>query len=330
MKHFTILFGLLQIVGLSPINVALRNAKTNHFVDTIVNIVPTTLTTIIALCISYFLLLYPHFESYGPIHGIINTASLISLSLITITGNVSSFFKKSLHRNINKKILQIEQRMFTDVEIKPLHPISAYKVKIFVIYFLFVLSQALVFYEASIASSAGMLSSFFTSLLRFIFPTAVSHVILYCDILANFIRRLNLKINCASTLFQTSNKVEFLRKMKMMHMDIWTVLMQLNRYFGWNSLFLVINSFVYITYQLYWIFVTLHKQWDKLGVIGNDNDFEILVCYYGRTLLHTTSFSESSLTFFLFHHSLSETFIHLIFITHNKNLSLTQSLLSRT
>ncbi len=257
---------IFQFVGLAPIIVTTKDIKMNKFVDIFVNLIPTALTTFAGLSISYFLLIHPHFESYGPIHGIINTASLMSLTLIVMTGNYQSFFNKSIHRKINYKIQQIEQRM--EVEAPHLQFAGAYRMKIFLIFLLFFLSQGLVFYEASIASASGMLSSFFTSLFRFIFPTAVSHVVLYCDIIANFVHQLNEKLRNTLACFHTSSKVELLKNLKVMHMDIWKVVVLINRYFGWNLLFLVINSFVYITYQLYWIFVTLQNEWDKLGVIG--------------------------------------------------------------
>lgn len=274
LERFKFVHKLFQFVGFAPINLKKKDQKISTFVDNIVNLIPTTLTTLLSLFVSYFLLVHPHFESYGTIHGIINLASLGSLLLIVITGNGQSFFKRFTHRKMNHKIIQIEQKIFAEIPIETPF-VNVYRLKISVIFFLFFLSQGLVFYEASIASSAGMLSSFFTSLFRFIFPTAVSHVVLYSDIVSNFLNCLNAKIGNTSThLHQTASKVELLRNIKLMHMDVWKVLVQLNQYFGWNLLFLVINSFVYITYQLYWIFVTVEKQWDKLGVIGS---FEFLV-----------------------------------------------------
>lgn len=266
LERFNFLLRMCQFVGFAPISLTTRNMKKANFVDNFVNLIPTALTTFFSLCIAYFLLLRPHFESYGPIHGIINTASLLILFLIVLSGNCQCFFSKSIHRNINYKIRQIEQKMFAEHESKFY---IAYRLKMLVIFFLFFLSQGLVFYEAYLASaSEGMMSSFFTSLFRFIFPVAVLHVVLYSDIVANFIQQLNLKIKTTPTCYHSSSKVELLKNVKLMHMDLWKILTEINRYFGWNLLFLVINSFVYITYQLYWIFVTLQHNWDKLGVIG--------------------------------------------------------------
>lgn len=267
LESFKFFSKIFQILGFAPINVTTKDTKNNNFVNNFVNLIPTTLTTCISLAIAYFLLIHPHFESYGPIHGIINSASLLNLSLIVLTGNGQCLFYKSIHRNINYQINEIERKIYTETSIKsPFH--IAYRLKILLIFFLFFLSQGLVFYEAYLASASGMLSSFFTSLFRFVFPVAVLHVVMYSDIISNFIRQLNRKIRNSSTCLHSSSKVEILKNIKVLHMDMWKVLMQINRYFGWNLLFLVINSFVYITYQLYWIFVTLQQDWDKLGVIG--------------------------------------------------------------
>lgn len=258
-----LLYKLFQFVGLAPINTTKKDRKIN-----IINVIPAVLTTIIGLSIAAFLFIHPHFASFGSIHIIINFASLCSLTLVLLTGNGQSFFRKFVHRKMNNKITQIEQNIFAGVPIKSPF-VNAYKLKTFSVFFLFFLSQGIVLYESSLISYASIPPAIFTSTFRLICPVAVSHVVLYCDTVSNLLYCLNVKMGNSSTcVYENSSKIELLKNIKLMHMELWKVVVQINRYFGWNLMFLVINSFVYITYQLYWIFVTLDKYWDLLGVIG--------------------------------------------------------------
>lgn len=263
-QHFKLLFRLIQCFGFAPINIA-----SNHFFDKAVNLIPTTLMTIAALSTSYFLFTNPHFASFGLIDIIINRATLVTKLLIVLTANISSFSKRSIYRNLNYEIYQIEQKMYADVQTESRF-IRAFTVKILLIYFLFLTSQGLVFYEVVLPSSTFMLSALLNFLFRFTFPTAVLHVVMYCDTIANFLHRLNLEISITSALFIKSNggKFEFLRSLKGMHINIWKVLAQINQYFGWSLTFIVMESFVYITYQLYSIFLAFEGEFDELGLLG--------------------------------------------------------------
>lgn len=283
LDRFKYLSRIFQIFGFAPINVTTKDMTNNNkFVDNFVNLIPTTLTTILSISVAYFLIIHPHFGSYGPIHGIINSVSLLSLSLVVISGNGQCFFNRSILRNIIYQIYEIEQKLYTELPIKSTFHI-AYRLKILLIFFLFFLSQVLVSYEAYLAS-ASMLSSIFTSTFRFVIPVSILHVVMYSDIMSYFIQQLNRKIKILSTCSHLSGKVELLKDIKVIHMDLWKILTEINRYFGWNLLFIVINSFVYITYQLYWIFIIFQEDSDKLGLIG-------MCCYKFFFLSRTTTTS---------------------------------------
>lgn len=268
LERFKFISRLFQILGFAPINVTTKDKTIKTFVDNFVNLIPATSTTFFSLGITYYLLFNPHFGTNGTIHTIINFVLLLSLCLVSATGNFQCFFNRSVHRNINYQIHKVERKMFSAESSIKLTFHIAYRLKILLIFFLFFLSQGLIFYEAYLATSASrMLSSFLTSSFRFVFPVAVCHQIMYSDIISNFIRQLNGKIRNQPACFHSSNKVELLKNIKTMHMDLWRILTQINGYFGLNLLFLVINAFVYMTYQLYWIFV-MQLDSDKLGVFG--------------------------------------------------------------
>lgn len=263
LEKFNPVLRLFKFVGFAPINLKETNMKLNNFI----NLFPVMLTSVLSLSVTYYLLLHPHFESYGPIHHIINYSSLISLSLIIITANVKCYFYKTTYRNITYQIYQMEKKIYKDFSVK-LTLLNHYRIKVLLIFILFFLSQGLVLYEAWLISANGALSAFFTSSLRSMFPIAVIHVVMYSDIIAKFIEELNRITKNSSTCSHVSSRIELLKNIKTMHLDLWKILVKINKFFGWNLIFLIMFSFIYITYQLYWIFITLQNNWDKLGITG--------------------------------------------------------------
>lgn len=263
-EHFKILLRIFSFAGLAPIFVTA--AETNY-----TYLIPAILTSLTSIVIVTFLLFFPHFESYGPINTIINFASLTSSLLMILSANWQCYYYKSVYLRIVRRIQQMENRFTQTFSKKSSLKIIAfrYRLKVLLIFFLFFLSQGLVFTEAWLVGEAhGLVSSFFTSLSRFMYPIIILHIVLYSDTVTIFIQELNEDIRNSPICFHSSAKMELLKKIKLMHMDVWKLVMQLNRYFGWNLLFLVLSAFVYITYQLYWIFLTLQVKWNPIGLIG--------------------------------------------------------------
>lgn len=268
LDNFVQLLRLYKLIGLTPIS---EPATTNlrHFIYTL----PVILSSFVCLCIATFLLVFPHFESYSSIHTIINFASQISFLFIIFTANCQCFWYKSTYRNIIHQIGQIEKRGKERFWIKfPVNIKLNFTLKATVVFVLFSVSQGLVFAEVLLTPvTSHIWSSILTSLLRLIYPLAALHVILFGDIVTVFILELNEQIRSLNTFSHLASKIEFLKNIKLMHMDLWKLVTQINIFFGWNLLFLIINSFIYITYQLYWIFLALELQWSVLAIIGRWN-----------------------------------------------------------
>lgn len=265
LDHFEIVLRPLKFLGLAPlISRKMKNIKFKRFLF----VLPIVLSSTCSLSIASLLLIFPHFESHSSIHTIINFASLISFFLIIFTANCQSYCYKSVYQNIFYQIRQIEKRCAEKFWVKIPRKIKFhFLLKVVLVLFLFIISQALVFVEV-LLTEAHVWSSFFTSLLRLIYPLAVLHVILFSDIVTMFILELNEQIRNSPTFVHSSSKFEFLKNVKLIHMDLWKLVVQINTFFGWNLLFLIINSFIYITYQLYWIFLALELKWNLLALIG--------------------------------------------------------------
>lgn len=264
-EHFNILLRLYKFIGLAPIS-----EKAETTLKRFLHILPVILSSFFSLCITTFLLVFPHFSSYSSIHTIINFASQISLVLIIFTANIQSFCYKSTYQNIIDHIRRIENRGKEKFWVKfPVNFKNNYIIKVVFIFVMFFLSQGLVFVEVLLAPvSSHLFSSVLTSLLRLIYPLAALHVILFSDIVTMFILELNEQIRNSITFSHPSSKIEILKNIKLMHMDLWKLVTQINIFFGWNLLFLIINSFIYITYQLYWMFLALELKWTTFAIIG--------------------------------------------------------------
>lgn len=265
LEHFNILLCLYKFIGLSPILI-----KADTTLKQLICILPVILSSLFSLFIAIFLSVFPHFESYSSIHTIINFASQISFLFIIFTANCQCFYYKSVYRNIIHQIRRIENRGKDKFWVKlPVNIKLHYILKVVAVFLLFFVSQGLVFVEVLLNPvKSHIWSSIFTSLLRLIYPLAALHVILFSDIVTMCILELNEQIKNLVTYSNSSSKIDFLKNIKLMHMDIWNLVTQINIFFGWNLLFLIINSFIYITYQLYWIFLALELKWSLLALIG--------------------------------------------------------------
>lgn len=260
------MFHTFCFIGTAPCS---KSTKINNL-KRVAHLIPVLSSIIVSFCLTIFLLIFPHFESLGPIHTIINFSYVLSLLLTILSANCQCYFYKSVYHRTNYGIQQIQSRYKDKCFAKFSFQFQrCYKVKILVIFILFFASQGLVFLEVYLLSETnGMWSSFVISLLRILYPMHVLHIVLYCDVITMFIKRLNFQVRNSSTCFHSTNKVEFLKNIKLLHMELLKLVAQINIFFGWNLLFLMINSFIYISYQLYWIFLSLQLHWGVLAIFG--------------------------------------------------------------
>lgn len=265
-EHFNVMLLIFQSLGLATIPLIKKNSTFKYFV----NYIPIALTATISSIVAIYLIFFPHFQPFSPIHTIINFASLIGFLLVVLTANCQSYIYRRIYQNIYHRIGQIENRCRQKFLAKfPMKMAMHYRLKVLLIFSLFFTSQGLVFVEVlHLSEGRGMFSSFLTSLLRSMFPIAILHVVLYSDVITMFIDEINTQITYSPKCYNATNKIEFLKNVKLLHMDLWKLVGQLNVFFGWNLLLLIINSFIYITYQLYWIFLALELKWHTLGMVG--------------------------------------------------------------
>lgn len=263
-EQFSILLRIFYITGLKPVPTVESNLKDK------VSLLPVILSPIFGTAIATYLAFFPHFDSHGPISVIINYGLILTSFLMILSANGQCFCYKRTYQSILNLIQQVEDK-YKEKSLRrlPVQSIALrYRLKVASIFFLYFLSQGLVFAEVWLDNVNHLDSAFLTSFMRSTYPIQIIHFVLYNDIVVMLIHKLNDEIKDSPAFLHSSSKIEFLKYLKLMHMDLWKLVVMINNFFGWNLLFTIMYSFIYITYQLYWIFLTMHDKLDVLGVIG--------------------------------------------------------------
>lgn len=155
-----------------------------------------------------------------------------------------------------------------------------YKLKMVLLYIMYFLSQILVFVEVWLLDSENTLSSVFIMLFRATYPMQVLHFVLYCDIVTMFFRALNEDIRQSPIFVHHVSKIEFFKYAKLVHLDLWKLVVEINNFFGLILLFSTMFWFIDITHQLYWIFLNAYSKLNWLGIIGGYKIFERVFFLY--------------------------------------------------
>lgn len=263
-KQFRVLTKLLFFIGHAPIfKSGTRPGNCTH-------IVAVTLSSFTTLSVAGFLIIVPHLSSFGLIHNVIRLSSVLSGTLVMLLANWNCWRHRNVYNRLVQRKHQIEKFLIHTIRLSETDLIpNWYRIKVLVIFCLFFLSQGMVFVEVWLANQHhNLLSSFLTSLLRMMHPISVVHFMLYNDSVTLFIQLLNKQTKNLPIFLNAKLQVEFLKNVKQMHLDLWKLVRQMNVYFGWNLLFVIIHSFIYIQVQLYWIFLNLQVRFNLLGIIG--------------------------------------------------------------
>lgn len=202
-RHSNFLLRIFCFIGIAPY---VRTTKIPNF-RSITHVIPILLSSLLSLCLTIFLLIFPHFESLGPIHTIINFSYVWSLFLTIFSANCQCHFYKSIYLRANFRIRQIQKSYREKSVTKFIYQFQfRYRIKALIICILFVASQGLVFVEVWLVSEtrgmwSSLTASFVTSLLRTLYPMQILQIVLHCDVLTMFIKNLNLHAQNSSICF---------------------------------------------------------------------------------------------------------------------------------
>lgn len=262
-EQFNFSLKIFYIIGLKPATISGTNIR--KFVDLIAVIATSSL----CVSITIYLLFFPHFPSYGVIFVIIYYGSLLPSLLMILAANGQCYFNKNAYQIIIKQIGKMEKTL-KEPSLRLSFKFIAfrYNLKFVIMYMLYFSSQICVFVEVWQVDSENALSSIFISVLRASYPIQLLHFVLYIDIATMFFGQLNEEIVHSLNFDHASSKIEFLKYVKLMHLELWKLVVGINDFFGWNLLFTSIFWSVDITHEIYWIFLNTHANVNLLGLFG--------------------------------------------------------------
>lgn len=260
-KHFNSFLCVFFIFGVAPLH-----AETKTY------LIPVTIALIVNISLTGFSVFYNYYlEDLGLINIVINCAAQLSGLTFCLTAISQCYFFPSTYRNLILQINKIESSLKRKFSINL--PVSAlanrYKLKVFLLFSLLgmcIISACIEMYK--ILKISGIVISFLQSLTSAFNGLAVLHSVLYIEIVEMFFRVLNSQIDNSSATDYSYKKIEFLKYIRLVHMDLWKVTIQINAFFSWSLLFFTLTYMIYVVFDLYFIFHMLQVEKNALGVVG--------------------------------------------------------------
>lgn len=268
-QHFQIIHRIYFVIGIAPCHLCITDENDKNRV---LNRVPVLVSFLCTICVASLQFSYFYLQSFGLIIKIINCAHFSSVLFSNATANLQCWYYKSIYQDIIYRIQRLEslcnykfsKKMFIK-NTKRNYILKA----VFIIGF-FTISAGIVLAQAwSISSSTKtVLIALLTVLKELMTAITVLHFTLFVDIVRKFLSELNNQIRCSPICFYASSKITFLKRVKLVHMDLFRLVKQINNFFGWNLLLLMVHYFILITYSFYWIFLTLLSNGKSFSIVG--------------------------------------------------------------
>lgn len=261
-KHFNSFLYVFFLIGIAPLHS-----------DTKMYLIPVTIATIINVSVTGFSVYYNYYLSeLGLVMKIINCTSLLSGLTFCLTANFQCCYFPSIYQNLIFEINKIEsslEKKFS--ENLPLSSFAnSYKLKLVLLFSLLAVSIISAGIELwKLLQIKGIFIGLLQTLTSSYAGLIVAHSVLYIGIVEMFFRVLNRQIENSPAPRYSCKKIEFLKYIKLVHMDLWKVVIQINDFFSWSLLFFTLNYMIYIVYDLYLVFHMLQVERNVLGVSGN-------------------------------------------------------------
>lgn len=278
LKLYKTFFCIFFVIGLAPF--ITENEMTEPSVQrTAIKLFFCKLVPIINLLFSLshfsFLLIILDGTLDGKIHVILFYGYFILNISSNIVSNIICFFYQSEYLDIIRRIDKIEQSFMNKFskEINLKKSYTSFKWKTVIIYSILVGATLSSYtFDGWQLSEKFVLRSVVT-MLETICTMGSLHPMLFIALIRMFIREMSEALKSSKKSFRMASSIlsEELKKIKIIHFEIYNLVTKINKYFGWKLLFLQVKYFVDITYNLYWIFIeTQELGWRSVTHIGID------------------------------------------------------------
>lgn len=211
----------------------------------------------------------------GKIHVILFYCYFILTISSNIMGNVQCFFHQSEYLDIIRLIHNIENLFMTKFskQIEVQRSYTIFKWKTLFVYSLLVCVTLISYSFNDWELSKKNLLRTVVTMLETICTLSAFHPMLHTALIRMFVFEMTDAVKSSKKFFQMTvavlEKCEELKKLKLIHFEVYKLVSKINLYFGWNLLFLLVKYFVDITYNLYWIFIeTQELGWESRTHIG--------------------------------------------------------------
>lgn len=281
LKHYKTYMRIFFIVGLAPFCAKSETAESHSRTSkrTAVKSLFCKLVPIINMLISLsqfsFLLKIVDGTLDGKIHVILFYGYFILSILSNVIGNIQCFVYQSVYLDIVRRISHINRLFMTKFskQIDFQRSYTIYKWKTLIIYSLLLCATLTSYSLNGWELSTTFLLRTVVTMLETICTLSALHPMLYIALIRIFIHEMTDAMKSTKKFFQVTvavlEKCEELKKLKLIHFEVYNLLNKINLYFGWNLLFLLMKYFVDITYNLYWIFIeTQELGWKSVTHIG--------------------------------------------------------------
>lgn len=264
---------LFVLAGISPLTTTTEtNSYHKRYCKTILYSIPAIFSMIASITL-FQISLFPDLN-YDRILMILFNAYFLMVTMVTLVANINCLVYKRTYFNIVERINGIQNsfEFYCKMEVNYHKLVKFYRIKFCVVYLVW-LEMSLVSYLIHLDDTSEMIFTTVTIVLEWSCSLACMQTILFIDHVGLFTEELNETIVSSKSYFQSSElsqiRAENLVKLKRLHFDIWNLVQQINRYFGWLFVTLFVKYLVDIIYSLYLIFINFEEfGWNTLMHLG--------------------------------------------------------------
>lgn len=248
LEHFKVLLKIFYWTGLAPST--MLNKKDQCF-PYIISVVISAVINV-GFVVSSFQ--FHSYSTYGNIQRIVNCVVVSSLALSNLVANLQCYRHKSVYNSIFGQMMKVENNFnakfpgntsFQTV-------FKRYRLKCIVVCVPMFISFVLYYIGSWVEHDYEVLIIFcFIVFTQIMSALVLFHILLYVTIVQMFIGEMNRRIkNNAPNCFYNKSKIEFLKTIKILHMETWKLMAEINKFFSWNLPYLMINLAIQTTNQV--------------------------------------------------------------------------------
>ncbi len=260
------------LIGLAPCHINAENRKDKNWFRRV--------PVVIFIMINISLTVLQYFSFYLKSYGLINELFYYIFYAVTLISNVTANWQcwhyGSTYQNIIHRVQLVENACKVKFAMKFSYGTikRRYIVTALFVFGFYCLAAAVVLIQAWFIFSSenpneSILIALCTLFKDLMCVMAVLHFTLYVDIVRSFIAELNKQVSCWSPIhIHKPMRADFLKDVKIVHMDLFLLMKEINGFFGWHLLVLVIHYLVLIINQFFWIFMNLYNKGKIFSIAG--------------------------------------------------------------